>query len=101
MQNDARQLFAQRHPKMSFMHIYPGFVKTPNVKRNANWALGLVATVLQTLMARSMESSGEYMVYCLCGPRYKTGGWALDKDCEAFPPEKVHLSEEGSLKVYA
>ena len=62
------QSYATLHPKLSFVHTYPGFVRTPLASSSTSPLLSLASpliTGLTYVFSHSAEECGEYMWYGL------------------------------------
>jgi hypothetical protein len=83
---------ALRHPSISFIHIYPGVVKTP-ILNGLPFVLRAPMNLLHFLYT-SQEDCGEAMSYGLTYEKYKKGHWLLnDKGDECQKNPKIHSEE--------
>lgn len=60
--------YASLHPKLSFVHAYPGFVRTPLASSSSSTLLSLSSSLVTALtypLSSSAEHCGEYMWYAL------------------------------------
>jgi len=85
--------FSLRHPKLPFMHAFPGFVDTPlATKDTLPWYVRLGAK-LASPFGTSLEDCGEYMTYGLLADEHKKG-WSLltskGKSCDKL---KAHTDD--------
>ncbi|KAJ7442341.1 hypothetical protein B0H11DRAFT_2251512 [Mycena galericulata] len=78
--NDALVIwFAAQYPRLAFIHIHPGMVRTPEFNKGLNlgWALTPVAWAIQSLInisvAVSQDECAEYMLYALLDPTHTHG----------------------------
>ncbi|KAJ7445543.1 hypothetical protein B0H11DRAFT_430634 [Mycena galericulata] len=78
--NDALVIwFAAQYPRLAFIHIHPGMVRTPEFNKGLNlgWALTPVAWAIQSLIdisvAVSQDECAEYMLYALLDPTHTRG----------------------------
>ncbi|KAJ7473384.1 hypothetical protein FB451DRAFT_291959 [Mycena latifolia] len=78
--NDAMVIwFAAQHPRIAFMHIHPGMVRTPqfNGGIDIGWALRPLAWALHGLVAFfgavPQDDCAEYMLYALLDPAHPHG----------------------------
>ncbi|KAG9034253.1 hypothetical protein FRB95_013535 [Tulasnella sp. JGI-2019a] len=84
--------YSKRYPQISFAHIYPGAVNTPNLTRNMHWALKPVVSVLGMALT-SLQDCGELMLYPLLSPAYRQGAFYLDNHGEQVSQKKIFTSE--------
>ncbi|KAJ7084965.1 hypothetical protein C8R44DRAFT_894077 [Mycena epipterygia] len=78
--NDAMVVwFAAQHPRLAFIHIHPGMVRTPEFNKGFDfgWALKPLAWVLHSLISFfvsvSQDECTEYMVYAFLDPVHTHG----------------------------
>jgi hypothetical protein len=95
--NDALiQSFAQRHPALSFVHAYPGFVTT-GLTTSSNstairWAGVLTLGIAGRLFGTSAADCGEYLTYGLFNAR---AGWSrIDDKGEDIGRKALYTTEE-------
>jgi len=89
--------YASRHPKMSFIHIFPGFVNT-NIGKNLHWTMRPLMS-LANIIGTSLDDCGQYMLSALVSPEYRQGAYHLDSRADPMSPEKIHTSEEARAKL--
>ena len=70
---------AERHPDLSFVHIYPGVVNTPALR--TTWYFSLVATLTKPFL-RTPEDAASFMLYPMLHPDYSQGGFWLSKNAD-------------------
>ncbi|KAI0796240.1 NAD(P)-binding protein [Irpex lacteus] len=82
--------FAEKYPKISFTHIFPGFVNTGIASSSDDWKmrwLSPVASVLGRVAGVSPETCGEYMWH---GAYAGKAGWfRKDNHGEDVPPKSI------------
>ena len=62
------QSYASLHPKLSFVHAHPGFVRTPLASSSTSTLLSLASPLIKYLtypLSHSPEECAEYMWYGL------------------------------------
>ncbi|KIO21686.1 hypothetical protein M407DRAFT_245407 [Tulasnella calospora MUT 4182] len=85
--------YSSRHPGISFIHIYPGFVNTPGATKNLPWYLKPIAAPIAHLGGRSLGDCGEYLATGLFNPAYKAGGFYLNQDGEPVAKSKLNVDD--------
>ncbi|KAG8892248.1 hypothetical protein FRC01_014269 [Tulasnella sp. 417] len=85
--------YSSRHPGISFIHNYPGWVNTDGISRNMPWYLKPVVGPLSRLGARSLEDCGEYMASGLFNPAYRAGGFYLNQNGEPIAKNKLNVDD--------
>ncbi|KAI0796251.1 NAD(P)-binding protein [Irpex lacteus] len=68
--------FAEKHPKMSFVHVFPGLVRTQLLDGNDDWKLRLLSPLTHLLawvVGVSPEACAEYMWHGLYASK---AGWS-------------------------
>lgn len=74
---------AEQNPQKGFVHVYPGFVNTGVLARNATGILGFVMWIVETISGGFImqpEEAGERMLYYGTSEQYAKGSWSLDWD---------------------
>ena len=101
----ALEYLAENDKRITFMHAYPGWVKTDIFARlkapessGVAWRLTLASirglvTVIMKFFAISTEDSGERQAFQLTSDRYGPGAWRIDHKCE-------QISAPGVLEQY-
>eukprot|EP00128_Syssomonas_multiformis_P011048 Colp12_sorted_trinity150504_noHs@12017 len=84
--------FSRRHPSITFMHPYPGIVKT-NISNGLPTVLNWLSKGLMHVIAVSAETCGEYMTYGLLSDKYKKGFWLLNDTGDSVDKVKQHTDE--------
>lgn len=87
-----KQEYSKRYPELSFAHIYPGVVDTPNAK-GLPFFVRIPLVFLHNLFSISLEDCGEWMLYALLLPAYRQGGFFLDDHGQPVPSTKVLVAE--------
>ncbi len=91
------QNYAEAHPKISFIHMDPGIVKSNLLNRGGigyrilGFGMGLFAT--------SARDCGENMTYALTDERYKSGAWHLSDKAEPVPANSTYVTPEATESV--
>jgi len=90
---------AKQYPKISFVHAYPGFVKT-SIFANLPWYARLaVYPILPFCM--SPEDCGQNMIYAATNAKYQGGGGYLVNDKgDAISPKGKFVTEENAEKAF-
>ncbi|KAB8226924.1 NAD(P)-binding protein [Aspergillus alliaceus] len=70
MNSLAMEYLATQHPSVSFIHVFPGVVRTPLMKASFGYLLGSVIGLVTRLMAISEQESGERNVFIATSPAY-------------------------------
>lgn len=104
---------AVSHPKITFIHKYPGFVNTGVVARLMGTTTGLwtiPASVFRWLLlpvvnlfSMGVEEAGERGVYLATSERYTPGVWrvgAKDEEAEATAALVKHREDGDAEKVW-
>ncbi|EJD45563.1 NAD(P)-binding protein [Auricularia subglabra TFB-10046 SS5] len=89
---------AQRHPALSYTHVYPGFVAS-GLKRSMPLLMWGILSVLEPIFARSPEDCGEFMAHALIDLRAKTGAHFKGDTAEDIEPS-VYASQEARDVVW-
>jgi len=89
--------YAIRHPKMSFIHITPGWVST-NIGRDMHWSLKPVLSAI-SVFSKSINDCGEYMLSALVSPQYKHGAFHLTDHGEPVPATETYVSDDAREKL--
>jgi len=90
--------FSIRHPKIPFIHIYPGAVNTPLPFRQASWYVRWAAKAWAPF-ATSVADAGEFMSYGLLNKEYAKGFFLLDSNGKPQKPLKAQ-TEDMRKKVW-
>ena len=105
MMSLAFEYLAENDKGITFMHAYPGWVKTDIFARltapessGVTWRVTLalirgLVTVIMMLFAMSTEDSGERQAFQLTSDRYSTGAWRIDDKSD-------EISAPGVLEQY-
>ena len=98
------EYLAANEKSMTFMHSFPGLVRTENFNRMASSAPASVGSLgrflvalaarfaftMQWLLGVSALDSGASAAFLLCSDRYGPGEcWRIDQKNEPFPPSRV------------
>jgi len=92
----AMEAFADRHPTVSFIHSYPGFVYTP-LFNLFPWFLRYPFSLLGQIAAISSEDCGEIMTYLLTSDKYKNGVHLVDERGVEGPLTPVNTKENSEI----
>ena len=87
---------SERHPDVSFIHIFPGGTNTPGLHKT--WYLSLAAT-LATPLLRSPEDTASAMLYPLLHGDYRQGGFWLTKTADKLTLGS-NIDDEVTQKVW-
>eukprot|EP01103_Thecamoeba_quadrilineata_P006150 TRINITY_DN15875_c0_g1_i1.p1 TRINITY_DN15875_c0_g1~~TRINITY_DN15875_c0_g1_i1.p1 ORF type:complete len:304 (+),score=47.55 TRINITY_DN15875_c0_g1_i1:74-985(+) len=87
--------YSNRHPNVSFMHIYPGYVNT-SITDSLPWYLRIGANVA-SVFATSPEDSGEVMCYVLTDSKFKSGWHLLDEKGNKLEPSVYQTPDNRQL----
>jgi NAD(P)-dependent dehydrogenase (short-subunit alcohol dehydrogenase family) len=66
----AMEYLAAKNPSVSFVHVFPGIVKTPLFDRGLGWFFAKIMWMLYWPFSLSLEHSGHYNVYVSTSPVY-------------------------------
>ncbi len=88
--------WAERHPKISFIHIYPGVVAT-SLGRDLPWYAKVPLDLLTPVFATKPEDCGEFMTYALTDDKFKTGYHLLSNKAEPYANPKYNTHENREL----
>jgi len=85
--------YSSRHPKVPFMHIFPGFVNTPlaqhpNMPWYARWGAKAVSP-----FGTSIADCGQYMTYGLLRKEHAKGWFLLDSHGNPYKPLKAQTAD--------
>ncbi|KAJ3182562.1 hypothetical protein HDU85_002661 [Gaertneriomyces sp. JEL0708] len=84
------EAFSKRHPTVSFMHMYPGFVDTPLLGQAPWWVRGPMK-VVAPLFSTKASDCAECVAYALTRDEYKDGWRLLNEKADAV---KATLPDE-------
>lgn len=73
------ELLASEHPSLSFLHVFPGIVATPLMKKSMGSVVGSIMGFLTMPISISMSNSGEWQTFLATSAEYpaknaSTGG---------------------------
>ena len=97
----AFEYLAATEPQITFLHSYPGWVRTDVFSHLAAgessgmvWRVMLavirsVVGVLMCMMGMSVEESGERQAFLLTTQSFGTGAWRVGAECEVVAKEGV------------
>lgn len=66
----AFEVLGSKHPSITFIHEFPGFVSTPLLKTSMGRVIGSVISLLTKPISMSPEESGEWQVYLATSPSF-------------------------------
>ncbi|KAF8320732.1 NAD(P)-binding protein [Clavulina sp. PMI_390] len=89
---------AVKNPTLSFIHAYPGVVKT-SISTSGPLPLRMLGKVLGPFMTDPADC-GEWMARTIFDPAMARGAFHVDNHGDLYPPNKVPLSAEGQKAVY-
>ena len=69
------EVLASKHPSISFVHEFPGFVATPLLKHSWGSIAGAMFGLLMKPLAMSASESGEWSVFLSTSPSFPPRGW--------------------------
>ena len=86
--------FAEKHPEMAFLHIFPGKVKTGFLARGVKSAilkmlLGYIVEPIMTIGGIDMHDCGERMIWMALDEQHAKGIWSLDFDGSESQSEEL------------
>ncbi len=87
---------AERHPKIGFIHIYPGGVNTSLGRDLPFWARWPMQ-IFGTLFATQADDCGDVMTYALTDDSFKTGWHLLNSKAERIAKPKYNTPENREL----
>ena len=87
-----------RYPALSFLHIYPGTIKT-GLMDSLPFYLRLPARALTPFMT-SAEDCAEVMVYALTCDTYQRGSWLLTEKGEPCQRDPAVHNADNAKKVW-
>ncbi|KAG8740086.1 hypothetical protein FRC10_004764 [Ceratobasidium sp. 414] len=94
--------FAARHPDMSFVHTYPGLVRTLGVT-NFHWTMKLLLPITRPFSV-SPADCAQWMLYTLLDPQFSKGAF-FSSCCQVAVSNiidtEVHTIHEHTGRVYA
>ncbi|CAG8698494.1 12226_t:CDS:2, partial [Acaulospora colombiana] len=70
------KVFAERHPDITFIHVYPGVVDTPVMR--INWWMSMLMDVAKPFM-RKPKVAGQILLYPLLNPKFDGGAYYLNE----------------------
>ncbi|KAF9515445.1 hypothetical protein BS47DRAFT_1262634, partial [Hydnum rufescens UP504] len=91
------QEFSERHPKLSFTHIHPGFVLTSF--GDASIFMRMIKPLLRLLLT-SPQDCAEFMLRALFDPAAAKGAFHRNNHAELMDPSKLPISPEDQKLVY-
>ncbi|KAJ5380415.1 short-chain dehydrogenases/reductase [Penicillium cataractarum] len=66
----AFEVLASQHPSVSFLHVFPGLVSTPLMKKSMGSVLGTILGFLTMPMSISAKESGEWQTWLSTSPNF-------------------------------
>lgn len=66
----AFEVLASQHPSVSFLHVFPGLVSTPLMKKSMGSVLGTILGFLTMPMSFSAKESGEWQTWLSTSPNF-------------------------------
>ncbi|PWY78973.1 short-chain dehydrogenases/reductase [Aspergillus eucalypticola CBS 122712] len=66
----AFEVLASQHPSVSFLHVFPGIVATPLMKRSMGSVAGTILGFLTKPISISAEESGEWQTWLSTSPNF-------------------------------
>ena len=66
----AFEVLSSQHPSVSFLHVFPGIVATPLLKKSMGSVAGTILGLLTKPISISAEESGEWMTWLSTSPTF-------------------------------
>ncbi|KAK7058480.1 hypothetical protein VNI00_002114 [Paramarasmius palmivorus] len=94
--------FFERYPSLSFIHAYPGAVRTGLAANSHTLSMKIAGTLMYTLgypFTISQDDSGEYMLHGMLTTAKTPGAYLVDKDGSDMGKPQFN-SEEAKKKLW-
>jgi len=92
------QEWSERNPEVTFVHAFPGIVRT-DLARESSLPLRLLFGTMAALVGTSAEVCGDYMTYAVTAPEYRKGWYLLGSSAQTVRPTR-YQTEEAREIVY-